>query len=137
MSHVSHHPPSPPLFPPHPPLNPHPSKNSSTALKTHLLRLPSPHPPPDPTQTLPNPQDPINQQSIRGTLDLEVAEEGVGAVQVEDFVERVVAFVVGADGYVGGCGCGQGGEGVGWAAGAGSEGEEGDVSCDVDVSGVE
>jgi hypothetical protein len=65
-----------------------------------LLRFPRsiirPHLP----QTLTHPQNPINQQPIRRSLDLEIAKEGVCAKEREDLVERIVGFVIGCWGLV-------------------------------------
>jgi len=93
----------------------------------HLLRLLPPHPLPHLPQTLTHKQYPIDQQPICRALDLEIAEEGVGAEEGEDLVEGVVGLVVAVDVELGGAG-GEGGEGVGGAAGAGAEGEEGEVA---------
>jgi hypothetical protein len=90
-----------------------------------LLRFPraiiQPHLP----QTLTHPQNPINQQPIRRSLDLEIPKEGVGAKEREDLVERIVGFVVGCWGLI--CWEGGGGEGVCWSADPCAEGEEREV----------
>jgi hypothetical protein len=66
--------------------------------------------------------------AVGGAFDLEVAEEGIGAEQREDFIEDVVGFRVWVDVEGGGVGW-ESGEGVGGAAGFGAEGEEGEVAC--------
>lgn len=69
--------------------------------------------------------------AVGGALDLEVAEEDVGAEEGEGFVEDVVGFGFGVDFEGVGAG-GEGGEGVGWATGFGAEGEEGEVAWEED-----
>lgn len=66
-------------------------------------------------------------------MDLEVAEEGVGAEEGEGFVDGVVRGVAAVD-CGGGFAGGEGGESLRGAAGAGAEGEEGDVGCILCVS---
>jgi hypothetical protein len=79
-------------------------------------------------QTVRHEEDAVDEKAVGGAFDFEVAEEGVGAEEGEDFVEDVVGFGVRVDvEWVGGGG--QRGEGVGGAAGFGAEGEEGEVSC--------
>lgn len=41
-----------------------------------------------------NPQNSIDQQAVGGTLDLEVAEEGVCAEEAEDLVQGIVGLGV-------------------------------------------
>lgn len=108
-----------------------PPVRAATPIKPNQKRnhpnLPSAHSRFNLRQTLTNPQDAINQQSIRGALNLEVAEERVGSEQTEHFVQRIVALGVGFGGEM----CGERGiegEGVGWAADSCSEGEERKVS---------
>jgi hypothetical protein len=67
-------------------------------------------------------------EAVGGAFDLEVAEEGIGAEQREDFVEDVVGFRVWVDVKGGGVGR-VGRKGVGGAAGFGAKGEEGEVAC--------
>lgn len=66
--------------------------------RSHLLSVPLAHATPDLTQTLADEQDAINQQSIRRSFNLEVAEECIGAEEAQDFVERVVGLAIGIDG---------------------------------------
>lgn len=73
-------------------------------------------------------QDAVDQHAVRGTLDLKVAEERVGAEQREGLVETVVRLRVGV--HVEGVGArGQLGERECWAASLGAQWEEGEVSC--------
>ena len=79
-------------------------------------------------QALAHPQDPIDQHPVGGPLDLEVAEESVGAEKSKGFIEDIVVLGVGLNVEVGDAG-GKGGEGVGGTAGAGAEREERKVAC--------
>lgn len=72
-------------------------------------------------------EDAVDEQAVGGTLDLEVAEEGVGAEEGEDLIEGVVAVGLGVGGLVGRQRRVGQGEGVGWAAGLGPQREEGEV----------
>lgn len=65
--------------------------------------------------------------AVGGALDLEVAEEDVGAEEGEGFIEDVVGFGFWVDFEGVGAG-GEGRESVGWTAGFGAEGEEGKVA---------
>lgn len=87
---------------------------------------PSRHIRPNLPQTLRNPQNAINQQSIRRTLNLKVAKESIGAEQSQDFVEGVVGFGVG----LGRLGGGERDERElhGGAADFGAQGEEGECA---------
>ena len=80
-------------------------------------------------------EDAVDQVAVGGALDLEVAEEGVGAEEGEGLVEDVVGLAVRVD-VVGVAGGGQGGEGVGGAAGLGAEREEGKVAYQLGRVGV-
>lgn len=60
---------------------------------THLLGFPPPHAWLDLAQYLAHKQDAIDHDTVGGTLDLEVAEECVGAEEGEDLIERVVRLV--------------------------------------------
>ena len=73
-------------------------------------------------------EDAVDEEAVGGAFDLEVAEEGVGAEEGQDFVEDVVGFRVGVD-VQGGRGGGERRERVCRATGFGSEGEEGEVAC--------
>jgi hypothetical protein len=55
-----------------------------------LLRFPRAMIRPHLPQTLTHPKNPINQQPIRRSLDLEIPKERVGAKEREDLVERIV-----------------------------------------------
>lgn len=78
-------------------------------------------------------QDAVDHHAVGGALDLEVAEEGVGAEQAEDFVEAVVRFAVWVD--VDGIEVRwESGERVGWATGLGAQREEGEVAWSFEVS---
>lgn len=74
-----------------------PPHHQTSKQPTHLLRILLPHGPLHLPQTLTNEQNPINQQPIRGPLDLEVPEKRIGAEEREDFVERVVRLVISVD----------------------------------------
>ena len=107
-----------------------PSSDRNTATEQNQY-IPPTHPRPNLAQTLTNPQNSINQQPIRRSLDLKVAKECVRPEQTQHLVQRIVALGVGFGGEV----CGQRGvewEGVGWTADAGAQWEEGKVS---DVGG--
>lgn len=67
--------------------------------------------------------------SVCGTLNLEVAEEDVGAEEGEGFVEDIVGFGFGVD-VEGVRACREGGKGVCWASGLCAEREEGKVACE-------
>ena len=73
-------------------------------------------------------EDAVDEQPVGGALDLEVAEEGVGAEEGENFVEDVVRFGVRVD-VEGGGGGGEDREREGGTAGFGAKGEEGKVAC--------
>ena len=97
--------------------------------QTYLLRLTPAHPILDLPDQLAHEQDPVYEDPVGGPLDLEVAEECVGAEEGENLVERVVGLVgcIDCEGVDGGVG-GESGELEGGAAGVGAEGEEGEVS---------
>jgi len=65
--------------------------------------------------------------AVGGALDLEVAEEDVGAEEREGFVEDVVRLRLRVDFERVGASW-QGGESVGWAAGFGAERQEREVA---------
>ena len=78
-------------------------------------------------QTLAHKQNPINQQPVRRTLDLKVAEEGVRTEQAQDLVKSIVGFGI----WVWGLGCsdrGIGRESDSWTTGARAEGKEREVA---------
>jgi hypothetical protein len=72
----------------------------------------------------------VDEQPVGGAVDLEVAEEGVGAEEGEDFIDDVVGFRVRVDVERGG-GWGEVWECVGGAARFGAEREEGEVAYEV------
>lgn len=72
--------------------------------------------------------DAVDKQTVGGALDLEVAEEGVGAEEGEDLVEDVVALAVRVGRLVGGQRRVREGEGVGRTAGLCSERQEREVA---------
>lgn len=80
--------------------------------------------------------DAVDEQTIGGTLDLKVTEEGVGAEEGNHFIENVVALAVRVGRFV----CGErrvgDGEGVCWAASLCSERQEGEVADEVRRIGV-
>lgn len=78
--------------------------------------------------------DAVDEQAVGGALDLEVAEEGVGAEEGEDLVEDVVALRVRVGRLVGGEGDER--ERVGRAAGLGPQREEGEVADEARGVGV-
>lgn len=79
-------------------------------------------------QALGDEQDAVDEQAVGGTLDLEVAEEGVGAEEGEDLIEGVVAVGLGVGGLVGGQRRVGQWKGVGRAASLGPQREEGEVA---------
>jgi hypothetical protein len=88
---------------------------------------PSTHVRPNLPQTLTNPQNAINQQPIRRSLDLKVAKESVRAKQTEYLIQRIVTFGIGFWAQM----CREGsieGECIGWSADSCSEGEQREVS---------
>jgi hypothetical protein len=80
--------------------------------------------------------DSIDEEAVRGALDLEVSEEGVGAEERDGLVEDVVALAVGVGRLVGRQRRGRDGEGVGRAAGFGAQREEGKVADEAGRVGV-
>jgi hypothetical protein len=72
--------------------------------------------------------DAVDEQAVCGALDLEVAEEGVGAEEGEDLVEDVVALAVRVGGLVRGERWRGEGECVGRATGLGAQGQKGEVA---------
>lgn len=80
--------------------------------------------------------DAVDEQAVGGALDLEVAEEGVGAEQGEDLVEDVVGLGLGVGGLVGGEGRVGEGQGVGRPAGLGAQRQEGEVADESGGVGV-
>ena len=102
-------------------------------LWTHLLSLSPRHAWLDLAKDFAHKQDAIDHNTVGGTLDLEVAEEGVCAEKGQDLIERVVRLVRRIDGELGD---------VGWkrwellcgAAGSCAERKKGEVawqSCEL------
>jgi hypothetical protein len=60
----------------------------------YLFSIPLAHSRLDLAQTLRDPQDTIDQHTVRRPLDLEIAEQRVGPEQRERLVQNVVAFAV-------------------------------------------
>jgi len=89
-------------------------------------RIPSTHVRPNLPQTFTNPQNAINKQAIRRSLDLEIPEERIRPEQAQHFIQYIVALGVGFWGEMGGVAGER--EGVGGAADFGAEGEEGEVA---------
>lgn len=67
----------------------------------YLLSIPRRHSRLNLSQTLTQKQYTINQHAVRGTLDLKVAKEHIGAEKGEDLVDAVVGFAIGVDVEVG------------------------------------
>lgn len=78
--------------------------------------------------------DAVDEQAIGGALDLEVAEEGVGAEEGEDLVEDVVALGVRVRGFKGGQRYRR--QGVGRTAGLCPQRQEGEVADEARRVGV-
>jgi hypothetical protein len=100
------------------PSNPKQTQMQHSLPRVHLERnLP---------QTLTNPKNPINQQPIRGALDLKIPKERIRPIQAQYLVQRIVLLAVLFGREV----RGEGGEreGVCGPAGLGAEGEEGEVA---------
>jgi hypothetical protein len=102
-------------------------------LWTHLLGLSPRHARLDLAKDFAHKQDAINHNAVGGTLDLEVAKEGVCAEKGQDLIERIVRLVRSIDGELGD---------VGWkrwellcgAAGSCAERKKGEVawqSCEL------
>jgi hypothetical protein len=82
----------------------------------------------DLAQAVADEPDAVHQQTVGGTLNLEVAEEGVGAEEGEDLVEDIVALTVGVGRLVGGQGWRWDRQDVGRPAGLCPEREEREVA---------
>lgn len=82
----------------------------------------------DAAEALADKEDAVDEQAVGGPLDLEVAEEGVGAEEGEDLVEDVVRLRVRVRRLAGGQGGVRRWQDVGWPARLGAQGEEGHVS---------
>ncbi len=102
-------------------------------IQQRLLRLLLPHPRLHFRQRLAHEKNPVDQQTVSGALDFEVAEESVGAEEGEDFVQGVVGFAVGVNVEIG-CAWRDRRERVGGTAGSGAEGEEAEVAFAGEVS---
>lgn len=101
---------------------------ASKTQRSYLLCLPRCHRRLHLPQTLADKQRSVDKHAVRGAIDLEVAEEHVGAEERENLVDAVIRLTVCGDVDVEGV-RGERGEGVCGAAGAGAEGEDGEVAC--------
>ena len=104
-------------------------------VQQRFLRLLLPHPRLHLSQRLAHKQYSVDQETIGGAFDLEVAEEGVGAEEGEYFVQGVVGFAVGVNVNIGEVGDRR--KGVGWATGFGAEGKDAEVAFLLRISMIE
>ena len=77
--------------------------------------------------------DAVDEEAVRGALDLKVAEKGVGAEERDDLVENVVAVRVGVRRLGGGQRRVRERERVGWAADLGAQRQEREVADEARV----
>lgn len=95
-------------------------------MHTYLLRLLRCHRRLELPQALAHEQNPIDQQSVGRSFDLEISEKCVGPEQRQDFIEGIVRFAIGIDVDIRG-GWRKSGEGVSWTTGTSTEREKSKV----------
>lgn len=66
-------------------------------IPTYLLRLARGHARLDLAQTLADKEDPVDKHAVGGAVDLEVAEQDIGAEEGEDLVYAVVRLAIRRD----------------------------------------
>lgn len=141
LSQHTHQPNPPVIIPSHPPSSPRPVPPQPHPPQDSRDRInkPSTHPRPHLPQTLTHEQNPINQQSIRRTLDFEIPKKRIRPKQTQHFIQRIVALAI----RLGALRCGdlrrvQRGKSVCGPAGACAQGEEREVPNEAHVGlGVE
>lgn len=92
-----------------------------------LLRIASSHRRLHLAQALGDEQRSIDEHTVGGAVDLEVAEQNIGPEERQDLVDTVVGLAVG--GHFGIGVRRERREGVCGAASAGAEGEDGEIAC--------